>query len=100
MWRALLGTFAAGLMPVVSGAVTMEMVTVGDTNNPVDPTTGYGSVGHHYQFGKFEVYNSQYVAFLNAVADTDSFGLYNTSMSSDARGGIDRSGSPGSYTYS
>lgn len=30
----------------------------------------------------------------------DTCGLYNTSMSSDARGGIIQSGSSGSYTYS
>ncbi len=78
----------------------MEMVTVGDTNNPADPLTGYGSVPYAYQIGKYEVRNSEYVEFLNSVAATDTYGLYNSSMSSDARGGITRSGSNGSYTYS
>ena len=47
-----------------------------------------------------EVTNSQYVVFLNAVATTDSNALYNTLMGSDPRGGIDRTGSSGSFSYS
>lgn len=80
-------------------AVTMEMVTVGDTNNPADPLTGYGSVPYAYQIGKYEVRNSEYVEFLNSVAATDTYGLYNGTMATGLRGGITQSGSPGSYTY-
>ena len=40
----------------------------------------------------------KYCELLNAAAKTDTYGLYNTSMGS-TYGGIDRSGSPGSYTY-
>jgi formylglycine-generating enzyme required for sulfatase activity len=36
---------------------------------------------------------------LNAVADADPALLYNTSMGSNARGGITRSGASGSFTY-
>ena len=49
--------------------------------------------------GKYEVTNSQYCEFLTNKAVTDTYGLYSTAMSSDARGGINRSGSSGSYTY-
>lgn len=77
-------------------AITMEMVTVGDTNNPADPLTGYGSVPYTYQIGKYEVRNSEYAEFLNSVAATDTYGLYNVSMG----GRIARAGSSGSYTYS
>ena len=43
----------------------------------------------------------QYTEFLNAVAKTDTYGLYNTSMWSDSEGcKIERTGSPGSYSYS
>jgi MYXO-CTERM domain-containing protein len=45
------------------------------------------------------VTNAQYAAFLNAVAATDTFALYSPSMAGST-GGITRSGSPGSYTYS
>jgi formylglycine-generating enzyme required for sulfatase activity len=44
---------------------------------------------------------AQYTSFLNAVADTDLYGLYNANMETDLRiAGIARSGSDGSYTYS
>ncbi len=100
-----LGVMAAGLLPLAAGAVTMETVAVGNLGNAPDPLNtnsvpGIGSVSYGYSIGKYEVFNSQYVEFLNAVADTDTYGLYNTSMASDARGGINRSGSSGSYTYS
>lgn len=74
----------------------MDWVTVGNAGNAAD-TTGYGAVSYAYQIGKYEVTNAQYGAFLNAAAQTDSYGLYNTSMASF---GITRSGSSGSFTYS
>ena len=44
---------------------------------------------------------AQYAAFLNAVAATDTYGLYNSSMSDTSTGcNIQQSGSSGSYTYS
>jgi Uncharacterized conserved protein len=46
------------------------------------------------------VTNSQYTAFLNATAATDTHSLYNSNMGSDTHGGITRAGSSGSYTYS
>jgi formylglycine-generating enzyme required for sulfatase activity len=86
----------AVLITAASASVTMDWVTVGNTGNAAD-TTGYGAVGYVYQIGKYEVTNAQYGAFLNAAAQTDSYGLYNSSM---ADYGITRSGSSGSFTYS
>ncbi len=66
-------------------------------------TTGYGSVGYNYNIGKYEVTAGQYTEFLNAVAVTDTYGLYNTYMDTvnDSYGcKIKRSGASGSYTYS
>ncbi|MBA4038747.1 MAG: PEP-CTERM sorting domain-containing protein [Planctomyces sp.] len=80
--------------------VTMDWSTVGNAGNAADPTTGFGAVGYEYRIGTYEVTNSQYAAFLNSVAASDPNGLYNTSMGSNARGGITRSGSDGSFTYS
>jgi len=58
-------------------------------------------VGYNYNIGKYEVTAGQYTAFLNAVAATDTYGLYNASMSDTSYGsGITRSGDPGGYTYS
>jgi sulfatase modifying factor 1 len=94
---SLLTVFA--LVASVHGAVTIEYVTVGDAGNAAD-TTGYGAVAYAYQIGKYEVTNAQYAEFLNNVAATDSFGLFNAGMGSDARGGITQSGSSGSFSYS
>jgi formylglycine-generating enzyme len=79
-------------------AITIDTVPVGNVGNAND-TTGYGAVGYSYNIGKFEVTNAQYMAFLNAVAATDTFGLYNTNMSLDVGGGITRTGGSGSYSY-
>jgi len=96
-----------GLLLVVatSGwAVTIDTVSVGNAGNTADTryaTPGYGSVAYEYNIGKYEVTAGQYTEFLNAVADTDTYGLYNTSMWSNTYGcKIERAGSSGSYTYS
>ena len=84
--------------------VTFDWVTVGDPGNACDSQSQgcFGAVSYEYQISKYEVTNAQYAAFLNAVAATDTNGLYNANMGDPnlSRGGIARSGSPGSYTYS
>jgi len=79
-------------------AVTIDWVTVGDPGNAADDTT-YGAVADSFQIMKYEFTNQQYTDFLNSVAATDTYSLYNTNMGSNARGGITRSGASGSYTY-
>jgi formylglycine-generating enzyme required for sulfatase activity len=84
--------------------VTFEWVTVGDPGNAADPLHSgsipdIGSVGYVYRIAKHEVTNEQYAEFLNAVAATDTNGLYTVNMGSDPRGGITQSGSSGSFTY-
>ena len=74
-------------------------VDVGDAGNASHPTLGYGGVSYAFKMGRYAVTNEQYCAFLNAVAATDTNGLYDTRMGSEATGGISRSGSSGSYTY-
>ena len=84
-------------------AVDIEWVTVGNPGNAADPATGdlYGSVGYEYKIGKHEITAGQYTEFLNAVAATDTYGLYNTNMWSDGEGcKIQQSGSSGNFTYS
>jgi len=97
--------------------VTVETVAVGDAGNAADARStpgafGYGAVDYRYRIGKFEVTIGQYAAFLNAVAQSDPYGLYNTNMRADpssligylttsaaASSGIQRDGSSGSFSY-
>lgn len=77
--------------------ITIDTVPVGNLGNSAD-TTGYGAVSYAYRVGTTEVTNAQYAAFLNEKAKSDSLGLYIENMGS-GYGGITRSGSSGSYSY-
>lgn len=80
--------------------VVYELVTVGNPGNAAD-TTGFGAVNYEYQIGMYDVTIGQYVEFLNAVARTDSYGLYSLMMATDLNvAGIDRSSSSGAYSSS
>ena len=113
--KAELGLAVAGAVLVLASAamgVDIEWVIVGDPGNLGEPSgagaggTGpdrtCGAVDHTYRIGRYEVTNAEYAEFLNAVATTDAHALYNTDMAwgYDGIGGITRSGSPGSYSYS
>jgi sulfatase modifying factor 1 len=93
------------LVCTTSAAITIETVPVGDAGNPNDPghifyPNTYGSVSYLYNIDKYEVTVGQYTAFLNAVAATDTYALYNPSMASDLHiAGIAQSCSP-NCTYS
>jgi formylglycine-generating enzyme required for sulfatase activity len=83
-----------------AGLTSLETVPVGNVDNSAD-TTGYGAVDYAYNIGRYEVTAGQYAEFLNAVAETDPYGLYSTSMWSSGTGcKIQRSGSSGGYSYS
>jgi hypothetical protein len=102
---ALLLAAPVGALAGPVAAVTISWVTIGNPGNAEDPQFNScigscGSVAYVYRISKYEVTNAQYAAFLNSVAKTDPYGLYNTSMASDPLGGITRSGSSGSYSYS
>jgi formylglycine-generating enzyme len=93
--------------PLLSAAhaLTIDTVTIGNPGNAPDQNYfgqgAFGAVARTYAIGKYEVTLNQYTEFLNAVADTDAFGLYNASMGTDLNSrGITRTGSPGSYAYS
>jgi formylglycine-generating enzyme required for sulfatase activity len=75
-------------------------VTVGDPGNAADTDpAGYGAVSTSFRIMNYEFTNQQYADFLNSVAATDTYSLYNANMGSNARGGITQSGASGSYTY-
>ena len=92
----------SALITSASASITMDWVNVGNPGNAAY-STGYGAVAYAYQIGKYEVTNSQYATFLNAV-DPDGAnanGVYNSNMGSNARGGITYtagSGSGAKYT--
>ena len=79
--------------------VRIETVQVTHPGNPPD-VTGYGAVGCEYRLGKHEVSLSAYTAFLNAVAASDPYLLYNPAMGTDPTiVGIRRTGESGSFAY-
>ncbi len=99
--------FVSGLAIVMAAGMAIaaapETVPVGNPGNTAD-TTGYGAVAYKYQIGKYEVTNAEYCEFLNGVAKTDTYDLYDGRMAggsddADQWGGITRSGDSGSYTY-
>jgi formylglycine-generating enzyme len=94
---ALVGASGLGAS-VALGSITIPTLRIVNPGNAADPLTGFGSVGYVYRIGSTEVTNAQYAAFLNAVATTDTYDLYSTSMAGTF-GGITRSGGPGSYSY-
>ena len=105
-WKAFsLWLAAVACLPLgsIANAEPLQWVTVGDPGNTAD-TTGApnpaGAVATSFQIMKYEFTNQQYTDFLNSVAATDTYSLYNTNMGSNARGGISRSGSSGEYSYS
>jgi sulfatase modifying factor 1 len=95
---ALVALTLVGLAVPHARAVTIDWVTVGDAGNAADTTT-YGAVADAFRIMKFEFTNSQYAEFLNSVAATDTYSLYDAGMGSNPIGGITQSGPPGTFTY-
>ena len=106
------GAANADVFNMGSGLTGLSFVTVGNPGNAAStsrsPANGsyMGSVGYTYQIGKYDVTAGQYCQFLNAVAATDPYGLYNTYMSAGPGGqpgrvgcGITRTGIAGNYSY-
>ena len=103
----------ATLLSSTTQALTYETVPVGNAGNgvdngpglvhPSDPAWGtdFGAVAYDYNIGKYEVTAGQYTEFLNAVAATDTFELYSSSMGGTGghRTRIFQSGAEGSFTY-
>jgi formylglycine-generating enzyme required for sulfatase activity len=103
-FAALLATNVALRTSSVFGAnITIDTVQIGNPGNGNDPRNGnlYGAVPYNYAIGKYEVTFGQYEAFLNAVAATDTYGLYDSLMTTNpVVANISRSGAAGSYHYS
>jgi formylglycine-generating enzyme required for sulfatase activity len=111
LWVLSCGLFASSVP-----AVTIPTVPVGNPGNPGElsgegaggsgPTALVGSVSYTFRMGKFEITAGQYADFLNAVARTDTYGLYHPEMDITVNPAnpygcnIVRTGSPGDYQYS
>ncbi len=105
-----LSALLVAIFASTASAITIPTVPVGNPGNAgelsgtgaggLGPDAIVGAVAYNYRIGTTEVTNAQYAAFLNAVAATDTYGLYNTSMGSSTWGGITRSGLPDNYVYS
>ena len=93
-----------GFCAVTQANIVIDTVPVGNPGNPAN-TTSYCAVGYIYRMGTYEVTAGQYTEFLNAVAATDTYGLYNPIMDYDVNFSywgcnIKRAGSSGAYSYS
>ena len=82
----LIGLILLAVLATTVQGVTIETVPVGNLGNTADMRynlanrpEGYGAVDYAYRIGTYEVTAGQYCEFLNAVADADAYGLYNTS---------------------
>lgn len=94
------GGFRIAAAAAADPLVVVDLVAIGDAGNAADAATGFGAVSTDYALAKTGVTIGQYVTFLNAVARTDTHGLYNPSMATDlAVAGITRSGRSGQFAY-
>ena len=102
----------AAVLVCASGAwaVDVEMVAVGNPGNAgklsgesvvggYGPDHVCGAVDYTYEIGKYEVTAGQYRDFLNAVAATDAYGLYNPAMDGASGCQITQNGTSGSHSY-
>ncbi len=106
---SLAGLVLLTVLATTAQAVTIDTVPVGNPGNAGEgsgesyggygPDAIVGAVDYAYNIGKYEVTAGQYAEFLNAVADTDAYGLYNSSMDSHYGCQITRHGTSGSYYY-
>lgn len=98
---------AGDVFNMPNGLTSLTTVPVGDPGNAADTRytlRGHGAVAYSYNIGTYEVTAGQYCQFLNAVAATDTYGLYDPDMAiptiTDIWGcNIQRTGESGSYTY-
>ena len=103
--RALMAGSLLGAWASIGNAAPIDWVDVGSPGNAceIQPLGCLGGVSYSYRISKYETTNSQYTEFLNGVAEDDPYGLYAAEGylggMDGSYGGINRTGSPGSYSY-
>ena len=87
---------------IQASPVNIAISTIGNPGNAPDTgMNGVGSVGYVFGIGTYDVTLTQYTAFLNAVAKTDTYGLYNPNMATELNvAGILQTGVAGNFHYS
>jgi sulfatase modifying factor 1 len=117
MWYTNLRSSTLGFMVLASvcaatsAEVVIETLTVGNPGNAGEWAGGsYGGYGEDricgavvyvYEIGNFEITAGQYTEFLNAVATSDTYGLWNEGMVIWTEGcQIQRNGTFDNYSYS
>jgi hypothetical protein len=83
----------------------IEFVPIGNLGNANDEADSnglaFGRVDYQYNISKYETTYGQYVEFLNAVAKSDPYQLFNEGMEIDKLlNGITQTGTDGNYRYS
>jgi sulfatase modifying factor 1 len=114
----MIGSARADVFNMSGGTTSLEFITVANPGNAGQlaigtsdlpyawpPSRVCGEVDYVYSIGKYEVTAGQYCEFLNAVAKTDTHGLYNPYMDLSAHPStkgcnIIRTGTSGNYSYS
>ena len=99
LWLAALACLPLGS---IANAEPIQWVTVGDPGNTADTApAGFGAVAASFRIMKYEFTNQLYTDFLNSVdsSGTNPYSVYNTSMGSNARGGITNTGSTNGSRY-
>ncbi|RLS76191.1 MAG: PEP-CTERM sorting domain-containing protein [Planctomycetota bacterium] len=99
--RAFAGSlaFAVASLAATAFGVVIDYRTVGNPGNANNPVNSLGAVSSAYRIGTYEVTNTQYAEFLNAVGRSNTNSIYNANQGTNANGGITQSGSSGSFTY-
>jgi|GEM_PF-541985 len=92
--------FAVATLSASAFGVTIDYKQIGNAGNAANPLTGLGAVGTAFLMGTNEVTNTEYVEFLNSVGKSNTNGIFNSLMSSDAaNGGIKQTGPIGNFSY-
>ena len=93
------GLAAGDVFAMPNGVTSMDLVSIGNPGNLQDGVFGTrGVVSYVYSIGKFEVTVAQYAQFLNAVAERDTYGLYNPAMGT--WNGLGQTDVGGTFSYS
>jgi formylglycine-generating enzyme required for sulfatase activity len=85
-------SLGANIFDMAPGLVSLEVVPVGNPDNPgdVQENDSFGSVPYSFRIGKTEITNAQYTVFLNSVHRQwfDELRLWDEFMASSSSGGI------------